>query len=150
MTLSWRNKFEDFHTLTTSNLPDIKTIMECQHLKDSISTRKNADPLHGNHARGGNNGNNNGNSTACGRGRRGGSGGKGGRGKDGCGGNKNYTDSKNNAPDTCPLPSHQGHTWGECHQNVNNIKARCNGGGNNSNNYNNRNNGVDTHVNESN
>ena len=42
--------------------------------------------------------------------------------------------------DLCPLPGHQGHTWGNCFQNVNNPNARGRNNNNNSNQNNNRNN----------
>ena len=48
--------------------------------------------------------------------------------------------------DPCPLPGHQGHTWGNCYQNARNPNAN---NGRNNNNYNNNNN-RDNHINENN
>ena len=57
------------------------------------------------------------------------------------------------ASDPCPLPGHQGHTWGQCYQNAHNSNNNGGQNGNNNNNNNNRNGGNnnrDNHVNENN
>ena len=54
--------------------------------------------------------------------------------------------------DPCPLPGHNGHTWGQCFQNItNNPEVRgWNSNNNNQNGNNNNNNNRDNHINENN
>ena len=75
-----------------------------------------------------------------------------------CGKQNNNGGGKLKSTDTCPLPNHGGHSWGECFQNVANTNNRHNnngggsggGGGGNNNRNNNRGNGGNAHVNEDN
>ena len=67
-------------------------------------------------------------------------------------GNRNNT-QRIQSSDVCPLPGHQGHTWGNCYQNAsnpnrNNRSTNNNGSTRSSNSNNQRNSGGDAHVTE--
>ena len=144
----WREKYEEHNTQHNSTLEQIMTFMERRYLAGD----REKDPLHSNPHNGGNGG-------GRGRGRGRGRGNGRGRGRGGCGGRSRGNGNGNGngggklkSTDTCPLPGHFGHTWGDCFQNIanpNESSRRNNGGGGGGNNRsNNRGNGGDAHVNE--
>ena len=136
----WRDSFDLHLEIDDSTLPTLVKYMEKQK---SISTRKNK-----NKDKPSQKDKKNDSDTSDDRNsskRRNWKNGKGkGRGKD-----RNRNKQQGNGPrqqgrihnsDPCPLPGHQGHNWGSCYQNINNLNANaCN---------NNRDNQRDNHVNE--
>ena len=160
MPLSWREKLEDIREPNAAPIEEIEAYMERLDVRECLKDKKKPDANDNSHGsdngrRSGRGGRGRGQGRGCGRGN--------GNGRGGCGGknnNNNNGGGKIKASDPCPLPTHSGHTWGECYQNVANTNNNNNnnrrsgggggGGGGNSHRNNNRGSGGDAHVNEDN
>ena len=164
MPVSWREKFEDIKEPNSVPIEEIEAFMEHLDVRESLKDKKQVtnNKSHGNDNSRRENGNGHGGrGRGCGRGNGRGRGKGNGRGK-GRGGRGNNNGNNNGggkikASDPCPLPTHSGHTWGDCFQNVANTNnnhrsggGSGGGGGNNNRNNNRGGSGGNAHVNEDN